>query len=160
LSFNTTQFFQVVATFFSSTNKDLTPSGLSAASVVPVSGHVRVRTHWTPQMEELARDAFIVIESYKSHLNDEARKHTAGQNAWSKVFPRIAPYKARRKVTEWVQLSLSNAEFLKRLRAEWELIRQNLTIEDLPDLHSKDSDEFDVLLHIATLRQNVKKTAL
>jgi hypothetical protein len=161
-SFNTTQFFEVVTNFNSGLQRRNGQSGHATfiSNVTPVTKAPRQRTHWTPPMEELARDAFIVINHRQKLVPSDATTKSTVTTAWGKVFPHVAPYKIRRRVHEWMGESASNAEFMKHLALEWENIHATLGPDELSDPDPTSLEHFDVLMHISILRQNVKKNAL
>ena len=161
-SFNTTQFFEVVTNFNSGLQRRNGPSGraMFVSNVTPVTKAPRQRTHWTPPMEELARDAFVVINHRQKLVPTDATTKSTVTIAWGKVFPHVAPYKIRRRVNEWMGESASNAEFMKHLALEWENIHATLGPDELSDPDPTSLEHFDVLMHISILRQNVKKNAL
>lgn len=161
-SFNTTQFFEVVSNYVAGMKQKKKPmfEGSGVSIVAPAVKTSRVRLHWTPQMEELARDAFVVIEYRRKRLTEDAINKATLASAWSKVFPHVQAYRARRKVSEWMTESPANAEFMKQLALEWEHIQITLLPDELPDPDPTSMENFDVLLHITILRQNVKKNAL
>ena len=161
-SFNTTQFFEVVTNFNSGLQRRNGQAGhaMFVSNVTPVTKAPRQRTHWTPPMEELARDAFIVINHRQKLVPSDATTKATVTTAWGKVFPHVAPYKIRRRVHEWMGESGSNAEFMKHLALEWENIYATLGPDELSDPDPTSLEHFDVLMHISILRQNVKKNAL
>ena len=162
VSFNTTQFFDVVSNYVSGLKQLKKPTTRSTlvSSVTPVVKTSRVRLHWTRQMEELARDAFVVIEHRRKHVPDDAVNKATIASAWGKVFPHVQPYKVRRKVTDWMAESAANAEFMKQLTLQWEHIQVNLHSDDLIDPDPSSLEHFEVLANIDLLRLNVKKNAL
>lgn len=159
-TFNTTQFYHVVTNFVAGWESRQSSRSALIPSVVPAAKVARIRTHWTPQMEELARDAYVVIRHRKQSIPEDAINKGTLDAAWAKAFPGMMSYKIRRKVTDWMAENPANSEFMKRLAAEWEQIKLTLSPEELPDPDPTSLENFDLLLHISVLRQNVKKNTL
>jgi hypothetical protein len=159
-SFNTTQFFEVVSNHVAALLQKKKPGRAHLVpTVAPVAKTSRIRTHWTTQMEELARDAFVVIEHRRKHVPPDAITKATIASAWAKVFPHVPAYKIRRRTTDWMAESAENAEFIKQLSLQWETILA--TNKDLPpDIDPSSMEHFDVLMNISSLRQFVKKNAV
>ncbi|KAJ9113697.1 hypothetical protein QFC22_006006 [Naganishia vaughanmartiniae] len=113
----------------------------------------RHRTRWTSAMEELARDAFVILEARKEKLGLQ----NAGHNeALGQLFKSIDATKVRTRVLKWRRQHPANEAYIQRMQVAWKQVCEEHA-DEIPDPHPTSFEEFDLKDYVAILRKYVKK---
>ncbi|KAF8589533.1 hypothetical protein K439DRAFT_1332462 [Ramaria rubella] len=114
----------------------------------------RQRFQWTPEYDELARDASAIIR---------ARCRTWYRMDWTaldQLFPFLPRNNVRQRLTTLKQ-EPGGESYLHLLEEKWhELWSDHHGTEALPDNNPEHPSEFDAIAHVEFLRQYVDKRAL
>ncbi|KAJ9096859.1 hypothetical protein QFC21_005132 [Naganishia friedmannii] len=113
----------------------------------------RHRTRWTSAMEELARDAFVILDARKEKLG----LHNSGHNeALGQLFSTLDATKVRTRVLKWRRQHPANEAYLQRMQAAWKQVCEDHA-DEIPDPHPESFEDFDLKDHVEILRKYVKK---
>ena len=113
----------------------------------------RHRFQWDRDFDELARDAFVII-------NARCRGMRQDLSAFDQVFPAVPRNSVRQRVSH-MRESPSALTYLKRLEDKWyTLWLQHRGTEMLPDADPKSTSNFDLAKHIEFLRRHIDKNAM
>ena len=114
----------------------------------------RHRFQWTPEYDELARDASAVIR---------ARCRTWHRMDWTAIdqlFPFLPRNNVRQRLVTLRQ-EAGGQSYLSRLEDKWhELWLKHRGTEALPDENPGHPFHFDVIAHVEFLRSHIDKRAL
>lgn len=104
-------------------------------------------------MEELARDAFVILEARKEKLGLQ----NAGHNeALGQLFSTIDATKVRTRVLKWRRQHPVNDAYLQRMQTAWKQVCDEHG-DEIPDPHPDSFEDFDLKEYVAILRKYVKK---
>lgn len=114
----------------------------------------RHRFQWTPDLDELARDASVII---RARCRDSSRLNWA---AFEQVFPAIPRNSVRQRLAH-IKETPGNEAYLRRLEDVWYgMWLKYRNTEELPDNNPQSTSEFDLIKHIQFLRSHIDKLAL
>jgi oxalate---CoA ligase len=114
----------------------------------------RRRFNWTPEYDELARDAAAVI---KARCRDGVK---LDWGALENVFPAFPRNVVRQRIAT-LSKEASDELYLKRLEEEWRhLWMRHRATPLLPEEHPHSPTNFDIVKHIEFLRKHIDKNAL
>jgi hypothetical protein len=104
-------------------------------------------------MEELARDAFVILEARKEKLGLQ----NAGHNeALGQLFSTLDATKVRTRVLKWRRQHPANEAYLQRMQAAWKQVCEEHA-DEIPDPQPESFEDFDLKDYVAILRKYVKK---
>lgn len=113
----------------------------------------RARTKWTAQMEERARDAFVILEARKERLGVQ---NTGHNEALGQLFNQVDALKVRQRVLKWRRDHPSNEAYLQRMQAAWKQVYKE-HFDEIPDPHPDSFQDFQLDAHVDIFRKYVKR---
>lgn len=104
-------------------------------------------------MDEMARDAFVILQARKESLG---LQNTGHNEALGQLFTAVDAFKVRSRIMKWRRTHPANDAYLHRMKSAW----QQVCVEhadEIPDPHPESFEDFDLLAHIDVFRKYVKR---
>lgn len=104
-------------------------------------------------MDELARDAFVILQARKENLGIQ---NTGHNEALGQLFTAVDSVKVRARIMKWRRTHPANDAYLQRMKSAWQQVCTE-HVDEIPDPHPESFGEFDLLAHVAVFRKYVKR---